>query len=112
MLRPCAGAFCLRPLPPLLAPACLRAPPLREPPPCPCAPLVAGGKAERAPPPEPPLGLEAIAHLPSGRRARTEMAAAKAMEAKHEKMIRAMQREPFNKKCFTCEALGPQYVCA
>ena len=40
------------------------------------------------------------------------MAAAKAMEAKHEKMIRAMQREPFNKKCFTCEALGPQYVCA
>ena len=37
--------------------------------------------------------------------------ASKALEAKHEKMIRAMLKESFNKRCFTCEALGPQYVC-
>eukprot|EP00873_Tetraselmis_striata_P040621 jgi/Tetstr1/460885/TSEL_006042.t1 len=38
------------------------------------------------------------------------MATAKALEAKHEKILRALSRQPENKRCINCETLGPGYV--
>lgn len=34
----------------------------------------------------------------------------KALDAKHEKILRALQKLPDNKKCFNCDALGTTYI--
>ncbi|KAL3162547.1 hypothetical protein ABBQ32_010201 [Trebouxia sp. C0010 RCD-2024] len=36
----------------------------------------------------------------------------KALEAKHDKILKGLLRQPDNKRCINCETLGPQYVVA